>query len=134
MINIFTQGDTKHYSKVVSENEIAQFDSGTVHEVYSTFSLARDAEWCGRLFVLDMLEAHEQGIGTHISITHHSPAFVGEQVSFIATFEGINTNGEIINNFEATCNGRLIANGTQGQRILPIAKINSIFSKLKDSH
>ena len=54
MKHLFKQGDVKRYSKVVSIDELASFESGTVHEVYSTFALARDAEWSGRLFVLEM--------------------------------------------------------------------------------
>jgi predicted thioesterase len=64
MKHLFKQGDVKRYSKVVSIDELASFESGTVHEVYSTFALARDAEWSGRLFVLEMKEEDEEGIGT----------------------------------------------------------------------
>ena len=74
MHNPFQEGDSKTFTHLVTEPDIARFESGTVHEVYSTFALARDAEWSGRLFVLEMKEEHEEGIGTGITITHHSPA------------------------------------------------------------
>jgi len=131
MKNTFQNGDQKEYSIVVSPNDIAKFESGVVHNVYSTFALCRDAEWSGRLFVLEMKEDSEEGIGTSISIEHKSPAFVGETVVFIARFEEIKGNGEIINSFEARVGDRLIAIGKQGQRILPKSKIDSLFKKIK---
>jgi len=131
MKNTFQNGDQKEYSIVVSPNDIAKFESGVVHNVYSTFALCRDAEWSGRLFVLEMKENSEEGIGTSICIEHKSPAFVGETIVFIARFEEINGNGEIINSFEARVGERLIAIGKQGQRILPKSKIDSLFKKIK---
>lgn len=127
----FKKGDTKQYKITVAETDIAKFESGVVHHVYSTFALCRDAEWSGRLFVLDMKENGEEGIGTSISIKHKSPAFVGEEVIFTATFQEITESGEILNTFEARVGDRVVASGTQGQRILPKAKIDSIFVSIK---
>jgi predicted thioesterase len=131
MKNTFQKGDKKEYSIVVSESDIAKFESGVVHTVYSTFALCRDAEWSGRLFVLEMREEHEEGIGTSISIEHKSPAFVGDKVTFTAQFEEIKENGEIINSFVANVGERLIATGEQGQRILPKSKLDHVFKKAK---
>ena len=127
MINHFQHGDTKEFVRVIRPEDIAQFDSGTVHPVYATFALARDAEWSGRLFVLVMKEDHEEGIGTLLEIQHVSPAFVGQTVRFVATFEEVTAKGEIITSFEAFVNDRLIARGKQGQRILPKEKIEKLF-------
>jgi predicted thioesterase len=131
MKNPFSKGDQKEHSIVVSQNDMAKFESGVVHEVYSTFALCRDAEWSGRLFVLEMKEEGEEGIGTSISIDHKSPAFINDKVLFTATFEEIKDSGEIINSFEARVGGRLVASGWQGQRIIPKDKIDTIFEKLK---
>ncbi len=127
---IFKKGDTKTYTKKVKQEEIASFESGTVHEVYSTFSIAKDAEWSGRSFVLDMKEDDEEGIGTSISVNHKSPAFVGEEIMYIATFEEITDKKEIITSYKAYAGKRLIAEGIQGQRILPKAKIDDIFIQI----
>ena len=131
MKNPFAKGDIKTNKKIIQPIEIAQFESGTVHEVYSTFSLAKDAEWCGRLFVLDMKEAGEEGIGTEITVRHISPAFVGQEVEFVTTFNEITDKGEILTSYEAFVGDRLIAKGIQGQRILPTQKIEEIFSQLR---
>ena len=127
---IFKQGDTKEYTKTVKAEEIAAFESGVVHAVYSTFSIAKDAEWSGRLFVLDMKEEGEEGIGTSISIEHKSPAFVGETIRFVATFEEITIKKEIITTYKAFVGNRLVAEGRQGQRILPKLKIDEIFADI----
>ncbi len=131
MQNQFQKGDIKTFTKIVLPTEIAQFESGTVHEVYSTFSIAKDAEWSGRLFVLEMKELDEEGIGTKISVEHKSPAFVGDEVNFVATFEEITERGEIITSFQAFCGDRLIAKGTQGQRILLKSMIEEKFKEYR---
>ena len=131
MKNVFKKGDQVQYKKVIQHNEIASFESGTVHEVYSTFAIARDAEWSGRIFVLEMKEEDEEGIGTKIEVKHKSPAFVGEEILFIATFEEITERNEIITSFKALCGERLIAEGIQGQKILKKDKINRLFNDIK---
>jgi fluoroacetyl-CoA thioesterase len=131
MNNIFKKGETKQFTKVVQTNELASFETGIVHPVYSTFALARDAEWSGRLFVLEMKEDDEEGIGTSISIQHKSPAFQGEEILFTATFEEITERNEIITSFVATSSNRVIAKGTQGQMILKKEKIKILFDSVK---
>lgn len=130
MKSVFHRGDKKTYSTRVKQEDIARFESGVVHQVYSTFALARDAEWSGRLFVLDMKEEHEEGIGVHISVDHLGPAFIGEEVCFVATFEDQNEKGEVFNSYEAFVGERLIASGRQVQRILPKERIEKVFSAL----
>jgi len=132
MKNPFQKGDQKIFSKYVLQNELASFESGTVHEVYSTFALARDAEWSGRLFVLEMKEEGEEGIGTKIHVDHKGPAFVGDEIKFVATFEEITDRGEIITSFKAFSKDRLIAQGLQGQRILKKETLDQMFESLSN--
>lgn len=130
MKHIYNVGDTKHYKHTVTDADLAAFDSGTVHNVYATFALARDAEWSSRLFVLDMKEEHEEGIGTFVNLQHISAAFVGDVVSFEATIDEI--EGSVVNcSIKATVGGRTIAEGRTGQKILPKEKIERIFEQLK---
>lgn len=131
MKSCWTKGDQLHHRIVVTQNDLAVFETGAVHELYSTFALARDAEWSGRLFVLNMKEDDEEGIGTRLDIQHVSPALLGSEVDFTATFEEISEKGEIMTSFEARVGERLIAKGIQGQRILKREKIDSIFRQLK---
>ncbi|MCK9481165.1 MAG: hypothetical protein M0R38_05315 [Bacteroidia bacterium] len=130
MKNLFSVGNTKFWSKTVTENDIASFTDDKVHPVYSTFALGRDAEWACRQFVLEMKEAHEEGIGTFLTIQHLSPALVGQKVEFEVTICELKGNA-IHCNFTARVGNRVIATGTQGQKILTKEKINSIFQSLQ---
>lgn len=125
----FQPGATKEYRHTVTTADTARFENGEVHAVYSTFALARDAEWSGRLFVLEMKEEDEEGIGTGISVTHHSPALVGQEVVFTAVLTAVNKN-EIVNSYEARVGERLIASGTQSQKILKKEKLEQLFARL----
>jgi predicted thioesterase len=129
MQNPFKPEDVKVYSHVVAADDVAAFESGHVHSVYSTFALARDAEWSGRLFVLEMKEADEEGIGTGINISHQSPALIGEEVVFTATLVNIERN-EVITDFIAKVGARTIATGRQWQKIVKKEKLEKLFNSL----
>lgn len=118
------------YNRVVTHEDTAKFEAGEVHPVYATFALGRDAEWVCRLFVLEMKEEDEEGIGTYLHITHHSPAFIGDQVFFEAKIKAVNGH-EVIAIFEARVGDRLIASGETGQKILKKSKIEEVFKRLR---
>jgi fluoroacetyl-CoA thioesterase len=125
---IFKTGDKKHYTRVVTENDVAAFHGEVVHPVCSTFSIARDVEWTTRQFVLEMRDNDEEGVGTFVNIEHKSPAFVGEEIIYTGIVEKINGH-ELICSFVANVGERLIAQGQTGQKILKREKINKIFQK-----
>jgi predicted thioesterase len=127
---IFEIGSQKTFSKTVQEADCASFESGQVHPVYATFALGRDAEWACRLFVLEMKEGHEEGIGTFLTINHKSPALVGSEVIFTATVKSILKN-EIICTYKAQVGDRIIAEGEQGQKIISKQKLDDLFESLK---
>ena len=106
----------------VGEKDLAEFETGVVHEFYGTFALGRDAEWTCRQFVLEMKEDGEEGIGTFLNIRHQRPALLGETVSITA--EIIRLEGNSIDcSFEVRVGERVIATGTQGQKILKLEKL-----------
>lgn len=128
--DLFEVGSTKTFTKLVLNEDCASFDSGNVHPVYATFALGRDAEWACRLFVLEMKEAHEEGIGTFLTINHKSPALVGCTVIFTATVKSIYKN-EIVCTYKAQVGDRIIAEGEQGQKIIAKQKLDALFDSLK---
>lgn len=130
MKRLFKIGDNKYYERTVSDSDVATFDSGNVHPVYATFALTRDAEWSSRLFVLEMKEDNEEGIGTFVNIKHISPAFVGDVVRFEAVIDELQGN-EINCSIKAYSDDRLIAEGRTGQKILLKEKIEQIFERLR---
>ena len=113
---------------MVLESDCAIFNGELLHRVCATFALARDFEWSSRLFFLEMKEADEEGVGTMLSIDHQSPAFVGEEVLFIATVEKIERN-ELICSIEARAGDRTIATGKTGQKMLKKEKLKELFRK-----
>jgi len=123
-------GDTRVYTKYVTASDFARFDDGLVHAVCSTFSLARAAEWAGRLFVLDMKQEDEEGIGTHLTINHRSPAFEGDKIEITATLTA-HRGHEVICSFEARVGDRLVADGETGQKILKKEKLAGILAPNK---
>ncbi|MFM9946111.1 MAG: thioesterase family protein [Bacteroidia bacterium] len=130
MLHLYNNGDSKEFKRQVEISDIASFDSGTVHEVLATFALGRDAEWVCRLFVIDMKEADEEGIGTFLEIEHKGPAFVGETVNYTGIFEEHKGNN-VICSFKAEVGQRLIATGRTGQKILKKEKINQLFNSIR---
>ena len=121
----FDIGDNKYFTKIVTKDDLARFETGEVHPFYGTFAVARDAEWCSRLFVLEMKEEHEEGIGTFVNIVHVSPALEGQEVDFCATitrFEGNDLHCSIT----ASVGDRIVAKGSTGQKILSKTKIDEI--------
>lgn len=127
MKQIFKAGDIKQYRSVVKMQDVASFHGVVVHHVCSTFALARDIEWTTRLFVLDMKDEGEEGVGTFLQIRHERPAFVGEEITFTGVFETL-AGADITCSFEARVGDRLVAHGKTGQKILTMEKIKSIFA------
>lgn len=130
MKDVFKVGDRKHFIKRVEPADVAAFHGEAVHQVYATFSMARDAEWCCRLFVLEMKEEHEEGIGTYVHVNHNAPALPGSEIRFEAEITEIKGNA-IHCAWKAEHNGRLLGSGTQGQKILKKEKLEQLFQSLQ---
>jgi len=124
--SIFNPGDQKTYRRRVSESDQAIFHGELVHAVCSTFALARDFEWTSRLFFQEMKEDDEEGIGTKLVIHHKSPAFVGEEIIFTATIETLQ-DMNLTCRIEAKVDGRIIATGSTGQKMLKKERLKRLF-------
>ena len=133
MTNPFQPGDVKMHRYTVRPEDFAHFGSATgglVHQVLSTFALGREMEWAARLFVLEMKDADEEGIGTALSIEHHAPAFAGETLVLAATFEALD-GANLRCAVEAWVGPRLVATGHTGQRIVARARLAAHFAALR---
>lgn len=123
-------GDVRTITKVVTDADLATFETGNVHPFYATFALGRDVEWACRQFVLEMKEADEEGIGTFLNITHKSPALLGDTVEIKATLTEL--HGNTVNcSFEVLVFDRLVAEGTQGQKILKKEKVDRLIAQIR---
>jgi len=128
MKQVFKPGAKKQHRKIIGEQDIALFQGQEVHPVCSTFALAREIEWSTRLFVLDMLEPDEEGIGTMLLIHHKSPAYLGEELEIEAEFKSLKKN-ELICNYTVLVESRIIAVGETGQKILKKEKLKELFNR-----
>lgn len=128
MKNLFAKGDTKTFKRVVLPSDQAIFHGALLHPVCATFALARDFEWTSRLFFLEMKEEDEEGVGTHVSVDHKSPAYVGEEIIFTARIAEIK-GMELICDIEARVDQRIVATGSTGQKMLKKEKLNRLWSR-----
>lgn len=132
----FLLATTRRHVFRVASGDVADFtaEGGSfVHAVCSTFRLTRAAEWAGRLFVLELKEAEEEGVGTFVHLDHLAPAFVGEEVMLDATLDEVTPSGGVTCSFAARVGERLVASGRTGQRILPAAKLTQLFAAVRSS-
>jgi fluoroacetyl-CoA thioesterase len=130
VINPFQSGDQKSIEITVTDDKLARFDAGLVHPVYSTFALGKDVEWACRLFVLEMKEAGEEGIGSYLSINHLYPAPLGSSVKILATLVSV-TGIEVACVWEAFSNGHKIAEGLQNQKIVNKARFDQLIESVR---
>ena len=132
MKNLYKINDKKRHFKLIGPSDLASFEVGMVHPFCSTFVLAREMEWSSRLFVLEMLDEDEEGIGTRLEINHLSPALEGEELIIEAIITSLEQH-EIICDIEVTVGKRVIAKGLTGQKILKKTKLaNLIIDIQKD--
>lgn len=130
MRSIYKPGDSKSYSFKVTDEHFPDFGNSIVHDVCATYTLAKEIEWASRLFVLDMLQKNEEGIGTLITIEHVNPAFLNEHVC-IKTIVMSLKGHELLCSYVASVGSRIIAKGRTGQKILEKGKLISRFSTLE---
>ncbi len=129
MKRLLNKGESKRLKKTVVQEDVAKFNESVVHPVCSTFALARDIEWATRQYVLEVIDDDEEGIGTHLSIDHKSPALLGEELDIYSNVESFD-GSTLICSYQVTVGERTIAIGETGQKILKKDKIKGILSSL----
>ncbi len=112
----------------VTEDMCPAFDGVIVHRVYSTWSLAHHMELAARKVLAPFLEPHEEGLGTHLTIDHLAPTPVGKSVRVAAEATQVDAR-RVVCAVRAFDGPRLVAHGTQVQRVLPKATIASLIER-----
>lgn len=125
MVNPFEPGAQITIERTVLTEDLARFEGVLIHPVYSTYAMARDAEWAGRQFVLQMKEAGEEGIGTYVHLQHLAPAREGAPIRIVATLEEVNGHAVHVS-FVIWSGNQKLAEGKTGQKILPKEKIQKL--------
>jgi fluoroacetyl-CoA thioesterase len=120
-------GEVRQFEKRVGPEDLAWFEGQVVHAVCATFALAQAVEWASRLFVLEMKEADEEGVGIMLNINHKKPAFPGETILITATLQSIEGHS-VWCSFAAQVGDRLVATGETGQKILKKEKLKKLLT------
>ena len=129
MKTLFKPGDLKAHSMVVKIEDVAEFNGTEVHPVCATFTLAREIEYASRLFVIDMLEYDEEGVGTFLEIEHISPALVGDRLELKAFWE-MQTGDVVFCGVEVKCGTRIVSKAKTQQKIVSKERFIKNLSRL----
>ncbi len=116
----------------VTEDMCPAFDEVVVHHVYSTWSMAHHMEVAARKVLMEHLEPHEEGIGSHLSIDHLAPTPVGHtvRVEAVAVELGPTTLVCDVTAYHVRPEGdKVVGRGRQVQRILPRAKLIALIER-----
>lgn len=124
----FVPGITREVQFVVTPDMCPAFDGVVVHRVCSTWTLAHQMEIAARKVLVDFLEPHEEGIGSHVSVEHHAPVRVGKTVRVVAELTQV-AHHRVICEVSAWDGDRLLAKGRQVQVVLPKAKLAEILER-----
>ena len=115
-------------SAVVTEDMCPAFDGVILHRLYSTWALAHHMELAARKVLAPHLEAHEEGIGSHLSIDHLAPTSVGKTVRVVATCTELNAS-KVVCELIAYEGERVVGRGKQVQRVFPKEVIQSLIER-----
>jgi fluoroacetyl-CoA thioesterase len=125
-------GNTAEVEVEVTDDMCPAFDGVVVHRVYSTWSMAHHMELAARKVLAPHLEAHEEGIGSHLSIDHIAPAPVGGRIRIVATAAELGPTTlvcEVVAYHIRPDGDKVVGRGRQVQRILPKETLRFLIEK-----
>lgn len=106
------------------------FDGAIVHDVCSTWDLARHMETAARRVLVPHLDDNEEGIGSHLSIDHLAPAPVGSTIEVRANATEVD-DSVLVCQVSAHEGDTVLATGKQVQRILPRPALADIMRRAR---
>ncbi len=116
----FEPGIVRSLELTVTLEMCPAFDGVVVHRVYSTWSVAHHFEIAARMVLVDFLEPHEEGVGSHVSVDHLAPCALGGQVCVEAELVEVTHTRHIkvVCECRAFHGDRLLATGRQVQVVM----------------
>ena len=116
----FDPGITREHTVVVTADMCPAFEGVVIHRVYSTWSAAHHFEIAARMVLVDFLEEHEEGVGSHLSVDHLAPCPVGRTVRVRAELVEVTNDRHprVVCNVTAYDGDRLLARGKQVQVVM----------------
>ena len=113
----FEPGIVREILVTVTQDMCPAFDGVVVHPCYATWSLVHHMEIAARKILVDFLEDHEEGIGTHVSVDHFNPCRVGKTVRIRAELTEV-SDQRVICDVTVHEGDRLLAQGRQVQVVM----------------
>lgn len=110
-------GQSAEVEVVVTKDMRPAFAGPPVHDLYATSALVHDMEWAARKLILPYLEPHEEGMGSHIEVSHLMPTLPGMKVIVRATVSEVRENKVVCDLDAFNVRGK-IARGTMTQAII----------------
>ena len=116
----FEPGIEREVKVRITEDMCPAFDEVVVHRCYSTWSAVHHMEIAARKVLVDFLEDHEEGIGSHVSVDHLAPCPVGREVRVLARLIEISGDHHprVLCEVTAFDGDRLLAKGQQVQVVM----------------
>lgn len=116
----FEPGIERSLELTVTPDMCPAFDGVVVHCVYSTWSVAHHFEIAARRVLVDYLEPHEEGVGSHVSVDHLAPCPEGNPVRVEARLVEVARarHIKVVCDCRAYWGERLIATGKQVQVVM----------------
>ncbi len=116
----FNPGIIQEVAFRVREDMCPAFDGKVVHRVCSTWSVAHYFEIAARRVLVDFLDEHEEGVGSHVSVDHLAPCPVEREVRIRAELVEVHHGHHIrvVCNLSAFDGARLLARGRQVQVVM----------------
>ena len=124
----FEPGISGEITIEVTDDMCPDFDGVIVHRCYSTWSLVHHMEIAARKVLVDFLEDHEEGVGSHVSVDHHAPCKVGRVVRIRAELAELRRN-RVICEVTAHDGDRLLARGKQVQVVMDKQRIERMIQE-----
>lgn len=110
-------GQTAEFEILVTKDMRAEFVGVAVHELYSTSDLVNHIEWAARKILIPYLESHEEGMVSHVEVSHLTLTVPGMKVRVKAIVSEIRDK-KIVCDVEAFNTRGKIARGTVTQSII----------------
>jgi fluoroacetyl-CoA thioesterase len=123
-----TPGTSAEVSFVVTGEMRPIFDDVAVHQVCSTWSLVHFMELASRKLLIDYLEPHEEGVGSHVTVDHFAPVRVGRSVRVVAVAVEA-TDRKLVCDVDAFAGERKIAAGKTVQNVFPREVLTRILER-----
>lgn len=116
----FEPGIERSLELTVTPDMCPAFDGVVVHRVYSTWSVAHHFEIASRMVLVDFLEPHEEGVGSHVSVDHLAPCPLGNRVRVEARLVEVSHGRHIkvVCECRAFWGEKLLATGKQVQVVM----------------